>query len=419
MTAQTPSLSTAPYIESAMDFGDGSDGAHSSGASVVAATATKQFTTFSQSRGTYTLGGSPSVIQCEQSFSLTGIIGGRGLGSNPLLAGHPGQIDNGANYVGNKDAPGGNGLDMGLLGLDKVLAGNYSDIPGGGGDGGFGQVSTFVRHPHGNGPTVTRGGALGRGGASLCIAAPTVHIGADGEIDLRGTNGGVYEYSRTTPDGTFANDVQNGNGGTGTLFIIANDVTIAAAATLRVSALVVLYTNSFTKTGATLPDNVFEKQLRLVGPATDVPSPVVVAFQNKVRDWLIAEMTSPAYGVFGDASYPRGKIVHMRNMMLARAVLVNDGAHLATAAVRTLIEAELEKRSGAFYDHMNATLWNALLTGTEGMHKRFYSSQDSTTDTHDDGSALWEPSTVVATTVIPEFNSVKFHDVYRWLGFTA
>ena len=150
-----------------------------------------------------------------------------------------------------------------------------------------------------------------------------------------------------------------------------------------------------------------------------VPAAVVTNLQIKVRNWLLAEMTSPAYGVFGDASYPRGKIVHTRNMMIARAVLVNDGAHLATAATRSLIEAELEKRSGAFYDRMNATPWNALLAGNVSINKRFYSSQDSTTATHADGSALWEPSTVVATTVIPEFNSVKFHDVYRWLGFTA
>ena len=417
--AQAPSPSTAPYIESATNFGDGSDGAHSSGASVVASAATKQFTTFNQSGGTYTLGGPSSVLQCKKSFSLTGIISGRGLGGNPSLAGLPGQISIRQRLTFDKSAPGGNGLTAGLQGLDKVLAGNYSEIPGGGGNGGLGQVATFVPHYHGNGPVVTTGGAVGRGGASLCIVAPTVQIGADGDIDLRGTDGEVYEYNNAPPNGPYSNDVKNGNGGAGTLFIVANDVTIAAGATLRVSALVVLYTNSFTKTGATLPDNVYEKQLRLVGPETEAPSPVVVAFQNKVRDWLLAEMTSPAYGVFGDASYPRGKIVHTRNMMIARAVLVNDGAHLATAATRTLIDAELDKRSGAFFDRMDATPWNALLTGNVNINKRFYSSQDSTTATHADGSALWEPSTVVATTVIPEFNSVKFHDVYRWLGFAA
>ena len=163
--AQAPSPSTAPYIESATNFGDGSDGAHSSGASVVASAATKQFTTFNQSGGTYTLGGSSCVIQCKQSFSLTGIISGRGLGGNPSSGGAAGaDFNRGKDLRSTRVLPAATAWRPGLQGLDKVLAGNYSEIPGGGGNGGLGQVATFVPHYHGNGPVVTTGGAVGRGG---------------------------------------------------------------------------------------------------------------------------------------------------------------------------------------------------------------------------------------------------------------
>ena len=229
------------YLLADVDFGDGSDGAMTIAADADTAKQEYNFTTLViNANRTWTVrhDDAPLVVRATESVIINGALDGIGAGF---------ESGNGPGFAID-DRPGASGFFLNAITIGFSRAG-YA-IP----------LAEILANDLLNLPEGGSGSNERAGGAIVVIVAPSITIGGSGLIDVRGQN---------------ASD-QVGGGAGGLAVCIGNILVFASGAEIdaeggqggntswvngQPGGLIALYTRSYTKAGATLPNDVYEKQI--------------------------------------------------------------------------------------------------------------------------------------------------------------
>lgn len=254
-------------IDSATDWGNGSDGAVTYSSNTTLTSDVQATTLVVNSGVTVSVGwnsaaGRPALIRATTSITVDGTISARGSDGGPGSSGNPGAggasltgggggggarsagtplgaagtsgrpSSNGSagstGYVGGAGGPG----DMATGGVGGATSGGT--VPGAGGSASPSMTDTLVspadlwvsRGGSGGGggsantSNYTVGAGGGGGGGTVLLASPVITISSTGSIDARGGAGGVG-FSMSSPDG--------GGGGGGSVVLLTEDLTIRGA----------------------------------------------------------------------------------------------------------------------------------------------------------------------------------------------
>ncbi len=256
------------YLEATIDTGDGSDGAinHNSGGTVTESTnQVIQATTWAVASGTtYTIDGpgtarAPHIIRATESGTIAGTVDvsgkgyakvgdrfGRGVGRGIRAGSHTNGKGGGGGFFGNNGGGQSGGWAQ-TIPLYDILRNALTSLPKGGGSGaGEGQGSASGPVLVVVAPTILASGIIkadGEDGANIGGTTGGPGGGSGGLVVLIGENIDVSNIVISTLGGAggSANGDSGGSGGNG--------------------GLVMLYTDSYTITGATLPSDVYVQQV--------------------------------------------------------------------------------------------------------------------------------------------------------------
>lgn len=131
--------------------------------------------------------------------------------------------------------------------------------------------------------------------------------------------------------------------------------------------------------------------------------------QITVWQWLNWQVEAPGYSLVlaSPEDTDRAKVMFLRDIMLAKASIHNDGRNLLDATKWGYFEEAFKYPATVFYDKMDLTAWTAVLTGENAITKRFYAINTTPTD-------AWTPT---LKTDIDSFGTVSVREALRKVGF--